>query len=84
MRKLDPSVQEKGLHWPSTQNDLLQIIVMISMTKTMITVLMRSNNENPEGQENNLQQPLMQKPLLDYHDFNGDDIDDGIAPENTQ
>ena len=45
------------MHWPSTQNDLLQIIIMISMTKTMITVLMRSNNEKPEGQGNDLQQP---------------------------
>ena len=32
-------------------------------------------------QENNLQQPSMQKNLLDYHDFNGDNIGDGKAPE---
>ena len=48
MRKLEPSAQENGSHLPSTQNDLLEMIIIMNsmkMMEVMMTVLMMTEQQ---------------------------------------
>ena len=40
MRKLEPSAQENGSHLPWTQNDLLEMMIILISTKMIVMVMM--------------------------------------------